>query len=225
MKPNLMLVEDDEGLGETIKDRLLKEGYFVDWAKTFKSAEEMFFGKNFDLVILDLRLPDGNGFDLAKILRKQKPNVPFLFLTAQAGAKERLLGFELGALEFIPKPFHLKEFMIRLERVLSQTKPNFGLKWLSGENEIHLDSFEVKTPKLTIPLSKRDCALLQLLLSNQSKVFSRSEILDVLVGEESFPTERTIDNAIVRLRDALGEACIRNVRGVGYQWTGPIQAL
>lgn len=77
----------------------------------------------------------------------------------------------------------------------------------------------------SVLLSKRDCALLALLLSDARKVFSRSEILDYLVGEESFPTERTIDNAIVRLRDALGEESIRNVRGVGYQWVAEIFPL
>ena len=80
LKPYLLLVEDDEGLGETIKERLLKEGYKVTWTKTYKSARESFFQFSFDLVILDLRLPDGNGFELAEILRKEKPKLPFLFL-------------------------------------------------------------------------------------------------------------------------------------------------
>lgn len=222
MKPYLLLVEDDEGLGETIKERLEKEKFRVRLEKTYNSALETLNTEEFSLAILDLRLPDGSGFDLAKILRTKNPNLPFLFLTAQAGAKERLLGFELGAVEFIPKPFHLKEFMIRLERVLAQTKPNLGKKWKYGNIEIHLDSFEIKTKAGSVLLSKRDCALLSLLLSNSDKVFSRSEILDELVGEESFPTERTIDNAIVRLRDALGDESIRNVRGVGYKWEGTL---
>ncbi len=225
MKPYLLLVEDDEGLGETIKERLEKEKFRVRLEKTYTAALETINTQEFSLAILDLRLPDGNGFDLAKALRTKNPNLPFLFLTAQAGAKERLLGFEIGAVEFIPKPFHLKEFMIRLERVLAQTKPNLGKKWKYGSVEIHLDSFEIKTKSGSILLSKRDCALLSLLLSNSEKVFSRSEILDELVGEESFPTERTIDNAIVRLRDALGVESIRNVRGVGYKWEGNLSPL
>ncbi|GBF41071.1 two component response regulator protein [Leptospira ellinghausenii] len=226
MKPRILLVEDDEGLGETLKERLEQDYYQVKWAKTVSEAETLFAPNLYDLVVLDLRLPDGNGFELAERMVSLEKDLPFLFLTAQAGAQERLRGFELGAAEFIPKPFHLKEFLIRLERVVSLTRPHFGQKWQLDSKEIHLDSFLVKNRDgSSILLSKRDCSLLTLLLSDPSKVFSRSEILDVIVGEDSFPTERTIDNAIVRLRDALGEDSIRNVRGVGYQWIAEVQPL
>ncbi|PJZ85751.1 response regulator transcription factor [Leptospira harrisiae] len=226
MKPRILLVEDDEGLGETLKERLEQDRYRVKWAKTAQEAETLFSPNQFDLVVLDLRLPDGNGFQLAEMFLSKEKDIPFLFLTAQAGAQERLRGFELGAAEFIPKPFHLKEFLIRLERVVAQTRPHFGQKWKMNESEIHLDSFLVKQADgSSVLLSKRDCALLALLLSDVRKVFSRSEILDNIVGEESFPTERTIDNAIVRLRDALGEESIRNVRGVGYQWVAEVFPL
>ncbi|TGM48268.1 DNA-binding response regulator [Leptospira biflexa] len=226
MKPRILLVEDDEGLGETLKERLEQDKYRVEWAKTISEAENLYRPNAFDLVVLDLRLPDGNGFDLAEMIVKKEKNLPFLFLTAQAGAQERLRGFELGAAEFIPKPFHLKEFLIRLERVISLTRPHYGQKWKMDTKEIHLDSFLIKNEDGTSTLlSKRDCSLLALLLTDPAKVFSRSEILDFIVGEDSFPTERTIDNAIVRLRDALGEGSIRNVRGVGYQWIGPLQPL
>ncbi|XDD43969.1 response regulator transcription factor [Leptospira sp. WS60.C2] len=226
MKPRILLVEDDEGLGETLKERLELDKYKVKWAKSVSEAKGIYKPNDFDLVVLDLRLPDGNGFELAELIVTKEKDLPFLFLTAQAGAQERLRGFELGAAEFIPKPFHLKEFLIRLERVVSLTRPHFGQKWKMGTKEIHLDSFLVKHEDGTTSLlSKRDCSLLALLLSDPEKVFSRSEILDVIVGEDSFPTERTIDNAIVRLRDALGEESIRNVRGVGYQWMGAIEPL
>lgn len=226
MKPRILLVEDDEGLGETLKERLEQDKYRVKWAKTVSETEILYAPGQFDLVVLDLRLPDGNGFDLAEMMVKKEKDLPFLFLTAQAGAQERLRGFELGAAEFIPKPFHLKEFLIRLERVVSLTRPHFGQKWKLDRKEIHLDSFLVKHADGTSTLlSKRDCSLLALLLSDPDKVFSRSEILDVIVGEDSFPTERTIDNAIVRLRDALGEESIRNVRGVGYQWKADLEPL
>ncbi|TGL72395.1 response regulator transcription factor [Leptospira jelokensis] len=226
MKPRILLVEDDEGLGETLKERLEQDKYRVKWAKSVAEAKDLYKPNAFDLVVLDLRLPDGNGFDLAEMIVSKEKDLPFLFLTAQAGAQERLRGFELGAAEFIPKPFHLKEFLIRLERVVSLTRPHYGQKWKMESKEIHLDSFLVKdeTGHTTL-LSKRDCSLLALLLSDPEKVFSRSEILDFIVGEDSFPTERTIDNAIVRLRDALGEDSIRNVRGVGYQWMAPLQPL
>ncbi|TGN11996.1 response regulator transcription factor [Leptospira ilyithenensis] len=226
MKPSVMIVEDDESLGETLRERLVKEGYKVFWSKTAADSKIVFLEKKPNLVILDLRLPDENGFHVAEFIKKESKDTPFLFLTAQAGAQERLKGFELGAVEFIPKPFHLKELLIRLERVIQISQKPFGKKWRSGSLEIHLDSFAVKSPGgELIPLSKRDCALLELLISEPNHVWSRNEILDQIVGEDAFPTQRTIDNAIVRLREALGESSIRNVRGVGYQWIAPLSPL
>ncbi|MCZ8157195.1 MAG: response regulator transcription factor [Leptospira sp.] len=226
MKPFLLIVEDDESLGETLKERLLKENYKVLLSKTVQDAKLAFVTHKPNLVILDLRLPDGTGFSVAEFIKEKSPNTPFLFLTAQAGAQERLKGFELGAHEFIPKPFHLKELLIRLELVIQRSMQTFGKDWRCGEIEIHLDSYSLRTPTgEDIFLSKRDCALLELLLSQPDHVYSRDEILDHIVGEDSFPTQRTIDNAIVRLREHLGESSIRNVRGVGYQWIGPIEAM
>ncbi|WP_411822301.1 response regulator transcription factor [Leptospira sp. 'Mane'] len=226
MKPSVMIVEDDESLGETLRERLVKEGYKVFWSKTAADSKVLFLEKKPNLVILDLRLPDENGFHVAEFIKKESKDTPFLFLTAQAGAQERLKGFELGAVEFIPKPFHLKELLIRLERVIRISQKPFGKKWISGSFEIHLDSFAVKSPAGELfPLSKRDCALLELLISEADHVWSRNEILDQIVGEDAFPTQRTIDNAIVRLREALGESSIRNVRGVGYQWVAPLSPL
>lgn len=226
MKPTLLLVEDDESLGDTLRERLVKESYRVIWAKNVAEAKDFFLTQRPQLVILDLRLPDGNGFSVAEYIKTISPSTPFLFLTAQAGAQERLKGFELGAHEFIPKPFHLKELLIRLELVVSRSLKTFGKDWKTEETEIHLDSFSLKKPNgETVFLSKRDCLLLELLLSKPEHVFSRDEILDKIVGEDAFPTQRTIDNAIVRLREQLGEASIRNVRGVGYQWIGQVQPI
>ncbi|TGL63882.1 DNA-binding response regulator [Leptospira ognonensis] len=226
MKPSILIVEDDESLGDTLRERLEKESYRVFWAKNVGDAKSTFSKENPQIVILDLRLPDGSGFTVAEYIKANSPSTPFLFLTAQAGAQERLKGFELGAHEFIPKPFHLKELLIRLDLVVKRTQKTFGKDWLTGEIEIHLDSFSIKKPDgEVIFLSKRDCLLLELLLTKPSHVFSRDEILDKVVGEDAFPTQRTIDNAIVRLRETLGEQSIRNVRGVGYQWVAPLTPL
>lgn len=225
MKPRILLVEDDEGLGETLKERLEQDRCGCSGQKLFPKQKHYFLQTNliWSFLIYDFLMEMDSNWQ--KFLSNEK-DLPFLFLTAQAGAQERLRGFELGAAEFIPKPFHLKEFLIRLERVVAQTRPHFGQKWQMDQTEIHLDSFLVKREDgSSVLLSKRDCALLALLLSDVRKVFSRSEILDNIVGEESFPTERTIDNAIVRLRDALGEESIRNVRGVGYQWVAEVSPL
>lgn len=221
----ILLVEDDSSLGQSIQERLIKEGYTLFWAESLATARKALVEFQPDLVILDLRLPDGSGFRLAEEMKKEVNPPLFLFLTAQAGAPERLRGFELGAEEFIPKPFHLKEFMIRLKRVLAKsTRIQSRKKILFHGYEIHLDGFLILKPNgEKKELSKRDCLLLDLLIKNKDRTVPRDEILDQLWGEDNFPTNRTVDNSIVRLRQALGDTggeAIRSVRGVGYQWVG-----
>ncbi|HEX4924864.1 MAG TPA: response regulator, partial [Bdellovibrionales bacterium] len=114
---HLLLVEDDPSLGATLQERLEKEGYSVAWAQSRAEAESAFARKPPDLVILDVGLPDGSGFDLAKLIKK-KSVVPFIFVTAMTTAEYRLEGFEIGAEEYIPKPFHLKELLLRVKHVL-----------------------------------------------------------------------------------------------------------
>lgn len=223
----ILLVEDDASLGETLQERLTKEGYKVLWVENLNQARKSLEEFDPDLVILDLNLPDGSGFRMAEDMSKMIHPPAFLFLTAQAGAKERLRGFELGAEEFIPKPFHLKEFMIRLKKVLEKSqilraKKNPGFRGYS----INLDAFTIVTPQgESRELTKRDCLLLDLLIRNSPRAITRDEILDQLWGEDKFPTNRTVDNSVVRLRQALDDSegnAIRSVRGVGYQWVGAL---
>jgi DNA-binding response OmpR family regulator len=226
-KTQILLVEDDKTLGATLDERLSKEGYIVYWVKNLQKAKEIFSSSKLDLIVLDVGLPDGSGFDFAKEIIKSQSPPPFLFLTALAGAQERLYGFELGAEEFIPKPFHLKELLLRITHVLKIHK---------REDENHLTSFQfhdftidfnsLEIRHLTLPvvqLSARDAGLLKLLILEKDRVISRDEILDKIWGEENFPTNRTIDNSIVRLRQSLGEygsEAIKTIRSVGYRWVG-----
>ncbi|EQA46606.1 response regulator receiver domain protein [Leptospira broomii serovar Hurstbridge str. 5399] len=228
MKAKLLLVEDDRSLGETLKERLEKEGYEMIWTVSAQSARALALESKPDLILLDVRLPDGDGFELAAELRTRKDCPPFLFLTAHSGAPERLRGFELGAEEFIPKPFHLKELLIRVRHVLESHKHSFKKTKYAYEGfTLDFSGYSIHTPSgEEIHLSKRDCALLNMLVEERQRTVSRDEILDRLWGEEKFPTNRTIDNSIVRLRQAFGdkgEDAIRSVRGVGYQWTGDLQ--
>jgi two-component system, OmpR family, phosphate regulon response regulator PhoB len=214
----LLLVEDDSSLGATLQERLQKEGHLVFWAKSQKDGLENFDRHDPDLVILDVGLPDGSGFNLAKII-KEKSAVPFIFVTAMSTAEYRLQGYELGAEEYIPKPFHLKEFLMRVEHVLA----NHALKIINcAECTIDLKSMMVLHKDGTkAPLNSRDFQLLRLLIERTPQVVSREEILDTLWGEDKFPSERTVDNSVVRLRQALGKKdgeSIKSIRGVGYQW-------
>jgi DNA-binding response OmpR family regulator len=216
----LLLVEDDVSLGTTLKERLEKEGYAVLWAKTLQEAERSFRETPVDLVVLDVGLPDGSGFDFAEKIRKES-FTPFLFVTAQAGAPERLRGFELGAEEFIPKPFHLKEILIRVRHVLDNH--SFQRRVSCGERVIDFERMAILHDGRAEALPLKDFQILRHLISVSPRVVSRDEILNSVWGEESFPSNRTIDNIVVRLRQLLdddGTKYIQSVRGVGYQWIG-----
>lgn len=218
---SILLVEDDKSLGETLKERLGRD-YKVTWAQSVAAAKEALRKESFlDLVILDIGLPDGSGFEVAEYIREQSLHPVFLFLTAQADAEARLRGFEIGAEEFIPKPFHLKELLIRVQRVLDQNLAPAELN--VADTVINFTAMSVRRKNGAIeypPVS--DLRILQYLIEQAPKVVSRDEIINAVWGVDKNPSHRTIDNTIVRLRQLFGdsgESHIRSVRGVGYQWS------
>lgn len=215
----LLLVEDDVSLGTTLLERLQKE-YQVAWAKTLAEAWNTFTKtRDFDLIVLDVGLPDGNGFELAEKIKKISPAL-FIFLTAQADAESRLRGFELGAEEYIPKPFHLKELLIRVKHVLEAHAPAKELVLESCTVNFATMSVQKKSGQIEYP-PVTDIKILQMLVEKSPRVLSRDDIMNEIWGVDKNPSHRTIDNIIVRLRHLLGdegEKYIRSVRGVGYQW-------
>lgn len=219
---NVLLVEDDKSLGATLADRLSKEGLRVEWVTEIKKARIALQQQDFDLVILDVGLPDGNGFELARELKgelKSSSGVPFIFVTSQSAAEDRLMGYELGADEFIPKPFHLKELLMRVQHVLYN---HSGLSELRvADVVVNFTAMQIHRGANCESLNLRESQTLKLLVKESPRVLSRDEILDRIWGQSEFPTNRTVDNLIVRLRQVLGadaSAYLRSVRGVGYQW-------
>lgn len=216
----ILLVEDDVSLGETLTERLKKE-YDVSWGKSLAEAWSLFSkAKDFDLIILDVGLPDGTGFELAEKIKQLSPTL-FLFLTAQADAESRLRGFELGAEEYIPKPFHLKELLIRVKHVLEAHVPTREIQLENSVIDFTKMSVQRKSGPIEYP-PVTDMKILQLLVEKSPRVLSRDEIMNEIWGVDKNPSHRTIDNIIVRLRQLLGddgEKHIRSVRGVGYQWS------
>ncbi len=217
----LLLVEDDRSLGATLHERLLREPYDVAWVETKQRALKKLHQGLWDLVILDIGLPDGSGFELARHI-KETTSVPIMFMTALSTAEHRLEGFEIGAEEFVPKPFHLRELLLRVKHVLDRYPVRHQVS--CNGRIIELESRVIVQPdgRREHPAA-RDFDLLQLLITSSPAVTSRNQILDVLWGEDKFLNQRTIDNMIVRLRQSLGDTnstCIRSVRGIGYQWCG-----
>ena len=215
----VLLVEDDRSLGTVLAERLTIEGHDVQWVDTFTSAVAAARDQSWDLAIVDVMLPDGSGFDLAPEMRRRS-HTPIMFMTALNSAESRLTGFELGADEYLPKPFHLKEFLLRVRHVLATQAPRRQLQ--VGDATIDWDAMAIDRPGREREfLQVRDFKLLAMLVDAAPRALSRSEILDRIWGEHEFPTQRTVDNAIVRLRQSLGDVegqWIRSVRGIGYQW-------
>ena len=215
----VLLVEDDRSLGKTLAERLAIEGLEVEWVATYAGAVAAARAGGWDLAIVDVMLPDGSGFDLAPEIRGRS-RTPIMFMTALNSAESRLTGFELGADEYLPKPFHLKEFLLRVRHVLTTQAPPRQLT--IGNVTIDWDAMAIDRPGDEREfLQVRDYRVLAMLVEAAPRALSRSEILDRVWGEQEFPTQRTVDNAIVRLRQALGDIdgqLIRSVRGIGYQW-------
>jgi two-component system, OmpR family, phosphate regulon response regulator PhoB len=214
----VLLLEDDQSLGATLSERLIREKYHVEWVKDLASARKAAEQSKFDLAILDVGLPDGSGFDWAKELRTQTL-MPFIFVTARGSAEDRLKGYEIGAEEYIPKPFHLKELLMRVRHVLE----NHGVTpTIERENaRIDVESLRVERAGKFESLTLKEASLLKLLIDRSPKAVSRDEILEAVWGEQEFPSNRTVDNVIVRLRQILGrefDGAIESVRGLGYRW-------
>ena len=217
----VLLVEDDPSLGRTLAERLAKEQLDVTWVQTIAAGEAALASGRWDLAIVDVKLPDGSGFGLARRI-KQSSLTPIMFMTALNSAENRLEGFEIGADEYLPKPFHLKEFLIRVRHVLTtQRVPE--VVTVAGR-QLDLGALSVVRPDGTTAfLQVRDARVLRLLLSAAPNVVERTTVLDRAWTGDEAPTARAVDNAIVRIRQALQDdegELIRSVRGIGYQWVG-----
>jgi len=220
--PAVLLVEDDPSLGRSLVERLEQEGYQTVLATSCDEATGLAAARRFDLAIVDIGLPDRSGFSFARHL-KDSSNTALVFLTAMNSAEYRLEGFEIGADDYIPKPFHLKELLLRIARVIDARKISKLIS--SGGVTLNMEARTLQLPDgSTCTPQQRDFDVLAILVRAQPKVLTRREILQALfVDQRELPTERTIDNSIVRLRELLGselQTRLHSVRGVGYRWQG-----
>ena len=214
----ILLVEDDFSLGQTLHERLGQD-YDISWVQNAEQAlAKLKSIKDFSLIVLDVGLPGMSGFDLAKQVRVLS-KAPFLFLTAQADAENRLKGYQLGAEEFIPKPFHLKELLLRIDHVLRLHAPMEV--FTSGTVQIHFsDLYIVNEKSEKSALSSSEMQVLEILIKQSPKVVDRDDIMNEVWGLDSQLSHRSIDNIIVKIRSALSEegSNIKTIRGRGYQW-------
>jgi DNA-binding response OmpR family regulator len=217
----ILLVEDDKNLGLSLKERLESEGYAVEWAENFKTAFEMVKQKP-NLIILDWMLPDGQGHDFLVSLRKQGILMPVIFLTAKVELVDKILGLELGANDYMTKPFEPRELLVRIRVQLREQNSNADTNLEAAPIQVgplvidtvkHLVSFDSNI----VDLVKKEFELLLLLAESPEKVFSREEILNKVWGYDVYPTTRTVDTHIMQLRQKTRDNLIETVRSVGYR--------
>lgn len=225
----ILLVEDEEHLLKTIQLNLELEGYAVDTAITGIEALKQFRSNTYHLIILDVMLPEMNGYDVCEEIRKENQQVPVLFLTAKGSGSDRVQGLKLGADDYLTKPFNLEELLLRVQILIKRGKisssENAIESYTFGKNEVDFGKYEIiGVNKQKTEISKREIALLKLLISKKGEVVSREEILDTVWGTDAFPTSRTIDNYIVAFRkyfeiNQREPKHFHSVRGVGYKFT------
>ncbi|MCB0379224.1 MAG: response regulator transcription factor [Bdellovibrionales bacterium] len=213
MSIKILLLEDDHELGSLIKEELEGRGYEMQWARDLQQISTL--NRSVDLAILDLFLPDGKGFEVVPDL-----SCPIIMMSALSDAQNRLRGAELGVVDFIPKPFLIDELVIKLERILN-SKIQKSRLWIGGAVELDLNKKTITVDGEVQWLNKRDARLLEILTQRYPSVVSRDEIIDFVYGKEQNPSHRTVDNAVVGIRQMLRDEdnqWIRSVRGQGYQW-------
>lgn len=212
----LLLVEDDDILGDGLKTGLKQVGYTVDWAKNGQTADSALQTDNFDVMVLDIGLPIKSGLDVLRDLRQRGDQMPVLVLSARESIADRVLGLDSGADDYLAKPFDLDELCARL-RALQRRKAGRAEPAIHHGN-ITLDpaAHQVYQGKKQINLSMREFVLLQHLLENVGRVIPRARLEQKLYGWESEVESNSLEVFIHHLRKKLGAELIRTIRGVGY---------
>lgn len=229
-KASILLVEDEEHLHHALKLNLELEHYTVtsafDGAEALKAIE----AEHFDLIIMDVMLPEIDGISVTESIRVHNLEVPILMLSAKSTSADKILGLKKGADDYITKPFNLEELLIRVEKLISRNKKNndkdsIQQEFIFGKNKIDFKAqVAVNFQNQQISLSKKEILLLKLLIENKNEVVTREKILQIVWGYNVYPTTRTIDNFILNFRkyfekDSRSPQFFHSVRGVGYKFT------
>jgi two-component system alkaline phosphatase synthesis response regulator PhoP len=229
-RPAILLVEDEQNLHEALKLNLELEGYEVTSAYDGSEALQQIGAAYFDLIIMDIMLPDIDGISITENIRVHNNEVPILMLSAKNAAADRILGLKKGADDYLTKPFNLEELLLRVAKLISknkkiQVKESVGDIYQFGNNKIDFKALvAIDSNGTSIELSKKEAMLLKLLIENKNEVVTREKILQVVWGYNVYPTTRTIDNFILNFRkyfeaDSRNPRYFHSVRGMGYKYT------
>ncbi len=215
MNEKLLLLEDDEFLRDGLTEILTKEGYDLKTANCVASAESIISAKTFDLMIFDVMLPDGSGFDLCSKIRSLGNDTPILFLTAKDDEIQIVRGLDLGADDYVTKPFKLLELLSRVRALLRRNKKS---TFTSGGLVLDSVHFTVKKDGESILLTPIEFQLLNAIVSVKGNTVTRNSLLNIWDDNNNFIDDNTLSVHISRLREKIGASHIVTIRGIGYRW-------
>lgn len=226
MAVRIFLVEDEISIRDALKLNLELEGYEVVTTGDGKQVLKMFKEQHFDIVLLDIMLPEVSGLELCEQIRLVNMDIPIIFLTAKNTTADKVTGLKKGADDYIVKPFNLEELLLRIQILLkrSQGKTSTSLDSFEfGQNKANFKTYEAKGKQGEFKLTKKEAMLLKLLIERRGEVVSRQQILQSVWGYDVYPSTRTIDNFILSFRkyfetDPKSPTFFHSVRGVGYKF-------
>ena len=223
---NILVIEDEPDIRRTLEYNIAREGFNVFTASSISEAEEAIKSHSINLVLLDLMLPDGSGLELCKKIKSNPKTeyVPVLILTAKDDEVDKVVGFELGADDYVTKPFSVRELILRIKAVLKRGQVKKDIVEVVrqfGDLKIDIESHEVYVDNNQIDLTALEFKLLNQLVDTRGRVQSRDHLLAEVWGYSSEVTTRTVDTHIKRLRNKLGTMgkYVQTIRGVGYKFS------
>lgn len=227
MKSKILIVEDEPAMVAGLRDNFEYEGYEVISAEDGATGLERALSESPDLVVLDVMMPKLSGLDVCKQLKAKKPSVPIIMLTARGQEIDKVVGLELGADDYVTKPFSVRELMARVKAVLRRASSPAPAPevYRFSDVEVNVRSNEVRRNGKVVDLSAKEFALLAYFIANPVETLSRDRLLDAVWGYENYPTTRTVDAHIVHLRQKLEPnpeepRFILTVHGSGYKFVG-----
>jgi DNA-binding response OmpR family regulator len=216
----LLLIEDNARLGALLVDGLVQDGFVVDWRETLEEGLEARGLAAYDLILLDLGLPDGDGLDLVKQLRRSRDSVPILILTARGGLGERIAGLDVGADDYLVKPFDIAELAARCRALLRRPGSCLGVILEAGNVALDTANRSLEVAGTPVAMSPRELALLEHLLRRAGQVVAKTLLEDQLYAMDAEVTPNALEVAVSRLRKRLTAAhadlTLRTAHGVGY---------
>ena len=227
MNVNILVIEDEPDIRRNLEYNLGREGFNASSVGSLDEASEKLKSKKFDLILLDLMLPDGSGLDLCKKIKSNSETeaTPIIILTAKDDEVDKVVGFELGADDYVTKPFSVRELILRVKAILkrsdTKTKEVVEVERQFGDLKIDVDSHEVHVDSQLIELTALEFRLLKELVDKRGRVQSRDQLLSEVWGYNAEVTTRTVDTHIKRLREKLGSMgkYVQTIRGVGYKFS------